>query len=155
MSRRTEALYTRGLQLSSWSADELSEAGRRTLAGTVTADTLLTVVASEGTAVVETLVVALRRPVVLPGAEGLVAASRGLPRPGSHLNIEVYDPFAAEVRLRASPWRATPSSWCPTAPSSTPRSAAGAWRTATPCAPGGSTGTKAASPWPGGWTGPA
>lgn len=99
VSRRTEALYTRGLQLTTWSADELSEAGRRTLTGRVTADTLLTVVGTEGAAAAETLVVALRRPVVLPGAVGLVAASRGLPRPGSHLNIEVYDPFAAEVRL--------------------------------------------------------
>ncbi len=24
----------------------------------------------------------------------------GLPRPGSHLNIEVFDPFASEVRLQ-------------------------------------------------------
>lgn len=100
VSRRTEAIYTRGLQLTTWSADELSEAGRRTLTGAVASDTLLTVVGTEGTAAPETLVVVLRRPVVLPGAVGLVAASRGLPRPGSHLNVEVYDPFAAEVRLQ-------------------------------------------------------
>jgi hypothetical protein len=99
VTRRTEALYTRGLQLRTWTADELGETGRRALKGVVQGDTALTVIASEAGTPVETLTVALRRPVVLPGAVGLVAAARGLPRQGDRLNVEIYDPFSAELGL--------------------------------------------------------
>lgn len=99
LSRRTEALYSRGLQLVSWASDELSEQGRQALRGRVTDDSLMTVIGSEDGTVVESLTVRLRRPVVLPSAVPLVAASRGLPKAGSKLNVEVYDPLDRELRI--------------------------------------------------------
>jgi hypothetical protein len=97
-SVRIEALYTRGLQLSRWQADLLTERGRRSTVGLVAGDSLLTVVHTAQDEPPETLTVRLRRPIILPSAIPLVAASRGLPRPGSKLNLEVYDPLNDELR---------------------------------------------------------
>jgi hypothetical protein len=97
-STRVEALYTRGLQLKTWQADFLGEHGRLSSTGSVSGDTLLTIVNTPRGEPAETLSVELRRPIVLANAVPLVAASRGLPRPGSKLNIEVYDPFDHELR---------------------------------------------------------
>jgi hypothetical protein len=97
-SSRIEALYTRGLQLRTWTTRQLTEQGRSTSAGEVSGDTLLRVInAPEGEAP-ETLLVPLRRPVVLPSAIALVAASRGLPRTGTKLNVETYDAVDHELR---------------------------------------------------------
>lgn len=95
---RVVALYTRGLQLISWQSDLLSEHGRASGTGTSSGDTLLTVVSLPLEEPGETLSIQLRRPVILPSAIPLVAASRGLPRPGSKLNLEVYDPLDHELR---------------------------------------------------------
>jgi len=97
-SVRIEALYTRGLQLRRWQTDLLTERGRRSGAGLVSGDSLLTVVHTVEGEAPETLTVRLRRPIILPSAIPLVAASRGLPRPGSRLNLEVYDPLNDELR---------------------------------------------------------
>lgn len=97
-SRRIEALYSRALQLKGWRCDLLTESGRRFSIGTVDGDTLLTVVNRTDDEPPETLTVRLRRPIILPSAISLVAASRGLPRPGSRLNLEVYDPIEDELR---------------------------------------------------------
>lgn len=98
-SARVEALYTRGLQLVRWQSDLLTESGRSAGSGTISGDTLLTVVTAPRGDVPETLSVRLPRPVILPSAIPLVAASRGLPKPGSRLNLAVYDPFDEEIRL--------------------------------------------------------
>jgi hypothetical protein len=98
-SYRIVALYSRALQLRAWQSDLLSEDGRMTSTGQVTGDSLLTVINLPRGEPAETLHIALRRPVVLPGALPLVAASRGLPKPGSKLNVEVYDPLDQEVRV--------------------------------------------------------
>jgi transglutaminase-like putative cysteine protease len=95
---RVEALYTRGLQLLSWQSDLLTEHGRTSATGLTSGDTLLTVVSLPQGEAGETLAVRLRRPVILPSAIPMVAASRGLPRPGSKLNLEVYDPLDHELR---------------------------------------------------------
>jgi hypothetical protein len=97
-SLRIEALYTRGMQLKAWRCDLLTERGRRFGVGTVDGDTVLTVINRAGDEPPETLTVRLRRPIILPSAIPLVAASRGLPRPGSRLNLEVYDPVEDELR---------------------------------------------------------
>jgi transglutaminase-like putative cysteine protease len=97
-STRTEALYSRALQLRSWSSAVLTEQGRTASTGSISGDTLLTVTGGGNGEVPETLTVALRRPVVLPSAIPLVAASRGLPRTGTKLNVEVYDPLDQELR---------------------------------------------------------
>jgi len=97
-SLRIEALYTRALQLKGWRCDLLTESGRRSGTGIVDGDTLLTVINRAGDEPAETLTVRLRRPIILPSAIPLVAASRGLPRPGSRLNLEVYDPVEDELR---------------------------------------------------------
>jgi hypothetical protein len=98
-SLRVESMYTRGLQLRSWQSDLLSDHGRVTAVGVVSGDTLLTVINTPRDEPAETLSIPLRRPIVLPSAVPLVAASRGLPRPGSKLNIEVYDPLDHELRV--------------------------------------------------------
>jgi len=98
-SLRVEALYTRGLQLRTFQLDLLTESGREARTGAVQGDTLLRVVSLARGEPAETISVALRRPVVLPGAVPLVAASRGLPRAGSHLNSEVFDPVNMELRV--------------------------------------------------------
>jgi hypothetical protein len=98
-SLRIEALYTRGLQLRNWRLDLLTEDGRRVGIGAVDGDTLLTVINVPGQEPPETLLVRLQRPVILPSAIPLVAASRGLPRPGSRLNLAVYDPVEDEMRI--------------------------------------------------------
>lgn len=98
-SARTEALYSRALQLRSWSTRQLTEQGRSTSTGDVSGDTLLRVVNSGEGESPETLLVKLRRPVVLPSAIPLVAASRGLPRTGSRLNVETYDELDHELRV--------------------------------------------------------
>ncbi len=97
-STRTEALYSRALQLRSWSSRLLTEQGRSTSAGEVSGDTLLRVINTGEGEQPETLLVALRRPVVLPSAIPLVAASRGLPRTGTKLNVETYDALDQELR---------------------------------------------------------
>lgn len=97
-STRTEAKYTRALQLRSWTSSVLTEHGRSASTGSVSGDTLLTVIAGGRGEATETLTVALRRPVVLPSAIPLVAASRGLPRTGTKLNVEIYDPLDQELR---------------------------------------------------------
>jgi hypothetical protein len=86
------------MQLKTWRCDLLTERGRRFGVGTVDGDTLLTVINRAGSEPPETLSVRLRRPIILPSAITLVAASRGLPRPGSRLNLEVYDPVEDELR---------------------------------------------------------
>jgi len=98
-SARIEANYSRGLRLQSWNSDLLTEQGRRSSQGTVEGDSLLTIINAAGTASPETLTVALARPVVLPHAVALIAASRGLPKPGSRLNVAVYDPLDGALRL--------------------------------------------------------
>lgn len=98
-SIRVEAMYTRALQLMRWQSDMLGEQGRVTAVGVVSGDTLLTVINTPRGEPAETLSLRLRRPIVLPSAMPLVAASRGLPRPGSKLNIEVYDPLDEELRI--------------------------------------------------------
>ncbi len=98
-SARTEALYSRGLQLRRWSTRLLTELGRSSSEGVVSGDTLLRVVSSGEGESPETLLVRLRRPVVLPSAIPLVAASRGLPRTGSRLNVETYDALDHELRV--------------------------------------------------------
>jgi transglutaminase-like putative cysteine protease len=95
---RVEAQYTRGLRLIGWQSDLLTENGRVSGTGTSSGDTLLTVVSLPQGEPGETLTIHLRRPVILPNAIPLVAASRGLPRPGSRLNLEVYDPLDHELR---------------------------------------------------------
>ena len=95
---RVEALYTRGLHLIRWQSDLLSEHGRASGTGTLSGDSLLTVVTLPQGERGETLTVRPRRPVILPSAIPLVAASRGLPRPGSKLNLEIYDPLHHELR---------------------------------------------------------
>ncbi len=97
-SVRVEALYSRGLQLQRWRSDLLTEHGRVATTGEVSGDSLLTVAITGRDERPETLHVALRRPVVLPSAIALVAASRGLPRTGTKLNVEVYDPIDQELR---------------------------------------------------------
>jgi len=99
-SIRIEANYSRALRLQEWNSDLLTEHGRRSSRGTVQGDTLLTIISSAATGPAETLTVALRRPVVLPHAVPLVAASRGLPRAGTRLNVAVYDPLEGEARLQ-------------------------------------------------------
>lgn len=96
---RIEANYSRGLRLQSWNSDLLTEHGRRSNQGTVSGDTLLTIITSVAAEPSETLTVVLPRPVVLPHAVPLVAASRGLPKPGSRLNVAVYDPLQGELRV--------------------------------------------------------
>lgn len=96
-SVRTEAYYTRGLQLRRWQTDLLTEEGRSASVGTLSGDTLVTLVLGYGTWQ-DTVTMPLRRPVILPSAITLVAASRGLPRTGDKLNLEVYDPVDQQVR---------------------------------------------------------
>ncbi len=97
-SAQVIAVYSRGLKLLRWQTDLLTEDGRRSSTGTVAGDSLLTEITTrEGDA--DTLRLALRRPVVLPGAMPLVLASRGLPRSGTKLNLEVFDPLDRELRL--------------------------------------------------------
>lgn len=98
-SIRIEASYSRALRLQAWTSDLLTAQGRRSSAGTVQGDTLLTIISSAASGPAETLMVAVRRPVVLPHAVPLVAASRGLPRVGDRLNVPVYDPLEGEMRL--------------------------------------------------------
>jgi len=98
-SLRVEALYTRALQLRTFQLDLLTENGREARTGVVEGDTLLRIVSQPVGEPRETLTVALRRPVVLPGAVPLVAASRGLPRAGTRLNTEVFDPVNMELRV--------------------------------------------------------
>lgn len=97
-STRTEALYSRALQLRSWNSRLLTEQGRSASVGEVSGDTLLRVINTGEGEQPETLLVAIRRPVVLPSAIPLVAASRGLPRTGTKLNVEIYDPLDHELR---------------------------------------------------------
>lgn len=98
-SIRIEAHYSRTLRLQAWNSDLLTAQGRRSSRGTVQGDTLLTIISSAASGPAETLSVAVRRPVVLPHAVPLVAASRGLPRAGDRLNVPVYDPLEGEMRL--------------------------------------------------------
>lgn len=98
-SIRIEATYSRALRLQGWNSDLLTAQGRRSSRGTVQGDTLLTIISSAASGPAETLAVAVRRPVVLPHAVPLVAASRGLPRAGDRLNVAVYDPLEGEMRL--------------------------------------------------------
>ncbi len=96
---RIEAIYSRRFELRGWQTDLLSESGRAISQGLVSGDTLLTIVNTSRGIPPETLTVALRRPVVLPGAVPLVIASRGLPRVGDQANVEVYDPLDHEIRI--------------------------------------------------------
>jgi transglutaminase-like putative cysteine protease len=98
-SERTEALYTRGLQLVKFQSDLLTEQGRTRVTGTIDGDSVLRLVSEAPGESSDTQTVTLRRPVVLPGAIPLVAASRGVPRPGSRLNLEVFDPIESELRV--------------------------------------------------------
>jgi hypothetical protein len=95
---RVEGMYTRGLQLTRWQSDLLTERGRVASTGSVSGDTLLTVINRPLGETAETLTVHLRRPIALPSAIPLIAASRGLPRPGNKLNLEIYDPLDHELR---------------------------------------------------------
>jgi hypothetical protein len=97
-SYRIEALYSRGLRLLRWQTALLTEAGRSTSTGVANSDSLLTVVRDAPGERAETTLVRATRPVILPNAIPLVAASRGLPRPGNKLNLEIYDPLDNEVR---------------------------------------------------------
>ncbi len=98
-SYRTEAMYSRRLQLLRFQVDLLSEHGRSRTEGLVTGDSLLTLIANAPGGTADTEVVHLRRPIVLASAVPLVAASRGLGSPGSRLNVEVYDPLDQELRV--------------------------------------------------------
>jgi Transglutaminase-like superfamily len=95
---RVEGLYSRGLQLLRWRTDLLTEQGRTSGSGEVLNDSLLKVTGLTTPETADTFLVRLRRPIILPSAIPLVAASRGLPRPGSRLNLEVFDPLDLELR---------------------------------------------------------
>jgi len=97
-SYRTEAVYSRALRLLRWQTDLLTEQGRLAATGTTSGDSLLTVVRSAPGERAETTLVHPSRPVILPSAIPLVTASRGLPRRGDKLSLEVYDPLDGEVR---------------------------------------------------------
>lgn len=97
-SYRIEATYSRGLRLLRWQTALLTEEGRSNSAGVAISDSLLTVVRHAPGERAETTLVRVSRPVILPNAIPLVAASRGLPRPGNKLNLEIYDPLDNEVR---------------------------------------------------------
>jgi hypothetical protein len=103
MPRRTsiqsEALYSRGLQLLNFRQQILTEAGREIRSGQVQGDTLLEFVSHADGEVPETLLVHLRRPIVLPSGIPLIVASRGLPRVGDRLNTDVFDPLDKVLRL--------------------------------------------------------
>ena len=93
-------MYTRGLRAHRAGSRTCSpnRAGLREPASS-SGDTLLTVVSTAAAVSQRRRSPSrLRRPVVLPSAIPLVAASRGLPRPGSKLNLEVYDPLDHELR---------------------------------------------------------
>ncbi|MDZ4865116.1 MAG: transglutaminase-like domain-containing protein [Gemmatimonadota bacterium] len=96
---RIESIYGRRFELRGWQADLLSESGRSVSQGVVVGDTQLTIINTSHGIPPETLTVALRRPVVLPGAVPLVIAGRGLPRVGDKVNVEVYDPLDHELRI--------------------------------------------------------
>jgi hypothetical protein len=96
-SVRTEAIYTRGLHLTGWHSDLLTEQGRASVIGRVLGDTLLEVVTSAAGAS-DTIRVALRKPVVLPSAVPFVARQRGMLRREGRLGLDVLDPLDLEVR---------------------------------------------------------
>lgn len=98
-SERVVAIYSRRLQLLRWQTDLLTEQGRVTSTGAVLGDTLLreVVLPAEGTP--DTIRLTLRRPVILPSAIPLVLVSRGIPRTGDKLNLEVFDPLDHELRV--------------------------------------------------------
>lgn len=98
-TERTEAFYTRGLQLQRFQSDLLTEHGRLRILGLNEGDSLLRLINEVPGEPTDTQWVRLRRPVILPAAVPLVAASRGLPRPGSRLNLEVFDPIERELRV--------------------------------------------------------
>lgn len=98
-SKRIEALYSRGLQLLRFQADLLTEQGRARITGSTDGDSALVLVSEAPGVPSDTQRIALRRPVVLPGAITLVAASRGVPRPGGRLNLEIFDPIESELRV--------------------------------------------------------
>jgi hypothetical protein len=98
-SMRTEALYTRGLQLQRFLLNLLTENGREERSGQVLGDSLLQLVNVPQGSAPETLMVRLRRPVVLPSAVPFVVASRGLAKAGDHLSVEIYDPVNLVVRV--------------------------------------------------------
>ncbi|MFN8651750.1 MAG: transglutaminase-like domain-containing protein [Gemmatimonadales bacterium] len=103
VARRTsftnEALYSRGLQLKTFRTQILTEWGRELRTGEVFGDTLLQLVSQADYVQPETLTIRLRRPVILPSGLPLVIASRGIPRVGDRLNLEVFDPMAKQLRL--------------------------------------------------------
>lgn len=94
-----EALYSRGLQLKTFRTQILTEWGRELRTGEIFGDTLLQMVSQADYIPPETLTVRLRRPVILPSGVPLVIASRGMPRVGHRLNIDVFDPMAKQLRL--------------------------------------------------------
>ncbi|HXG43600.1 MAG TPA: transglutaminase-like domain-containing protein [Gemmatimonadales bacterium] len=96
-SVRTEAIYTRGLHLTRWQSDLLTEQGRASVTGRVLGDSLLEVVTSAaGTS--DTIRATLRKPVVLPSAVPFVARQRGMLRREGRLGLDVLDPLDLEVR---------------------------------------------------------
>lgn len=98
-SERTEAFYSRALQLRRFESSLLTEHGRLRLSGVVAGDTLLRLIGEVPGEASDTQHIALRRPIILSSAVPLAVASRGLPRPGSRVNLEVFDPMERELRV--------------------------------------------------------
>jgi transglutaminase-like putative cysteine protease len=98
-SMLVRASYSRSLRLRTWESDLLTGEGRVAAAGEVIGDTLLRVVVTPLAETPETLQAVLRRPVILSGGIGLLAASQGLPRVGDRFSVQVFDPFDLELRM--------------------------------------------------------
>jgi len=96
-----EAVYDRRLHLRSFTTSASGEAGQVTLAGTVSDDTLLTVVATgRGVTVPDTVILSVPAGVLLPDAVPLGLATRGGLKTGAVTVLQVLDP----VDLSVQPW---------------------------------------------------
>jgi hypothetical protein len=96
-----EARYDRRLRLQSFTTAASGEAGQVTLAGSITDDTLLTVVATgRGFTASDTVVLAVPAGVVLADAVPLGLASRGGLKTGAVTLMQVLDP----LDLSVEPW---------------------------------------------------
>jgi len=102
-----EAVYDRRFRLRSFSTAASGEAGQVTLAATIDADTLLTIVATgRGYTSSDTVVMSVPADVLLPDAIPLGLASRGALKRGTVTVLQVLDPVdfsvqPAEVRVGA------------------------------------------------------
>jgi len=94
-----EAVYDRRFQLRSFSTAASGEAGQVTLAGSIEADTLLTVIATgRGYTSADTVVLVVPAGVLLPDAIPLGLASRGALKSGTVTVLQVLDPVDLSVQ---------------------------------------------------------